>query len=256
LDLAHALIEEASPLTARVIVNRVWKQHFGRGIVDTPSEFGRLGDLPSHPELLDDLAVRFVENGWSIKWLHREILHSATWRQSSVAPESELRDPDNRLFARMTRRRLDWEAWRDSLLSAAGVLDLSMGGPALPASSLANVRRSLYCASNRQDMDAMLRIHDVPDPGAHSPWRTETLTPLQGLFAMNSPFILEQADRLGGWMMERGIEAGYQRLFQRPPTARERQGAGTFLRGGDHDASVWAEYAQVLLVSNEMLFVD
>jgi hypothetical protein len=256
LDLAHALTEEAAPLTARVIVNRVWKQHFGRGIVDTPSEFGRLGDPPSHPELLDDLAFRFVENGWSIKWLHREILNSATWRQSSLAPESEMRDPDNRLFARMTRRRLDWEAWRDSLLSAAGVLDLSMGGPALPASSLDNVRRSLYCASNRQDMDAMLRIHDVPDPGAHSPWRTETLTPLQGLFAMNSPFILKQADRLGGWMMERGIEAGYQCLFQRPPTGRERQVAGEFLRGREKDAAVWAEYAQALSVSNEMLFVD
>jgi len=256
LELAQALIEEAAPLTARVIVNRVWKQHFGRGIVDTPSEFGRLGDAPSHPELLDDLAFRFVENGWSIKWLHREILGSATWRQSSFAPESEARDQDNRCYARMTRRRLDWEAWRDSLLSAAGVLDLTMGGKALPAASPDNVRRSLYCASNRQDMDAMLRIHDVPDPGAHSPWRTETLTPLQGLFALNSPFILRQSDLLGKWMMGQGIEPTYQRLFQRAPSPRESQAAAGYLRGRELDETVWSGYAQALLASNEMLFID
>jgi len=256
LDLAQALIEEAAPLTARVIVNRVWKQHFGRGIVDTPSEFGRLGDAPSHPELLDDLSFRFVENGWSIKWLHREILGSATWRQSSFAPESEARDPDNRCYARMTRRRLDWEAWRDALLAGTGVLDLTMGGKALPAASLENVRRSLYCASNRQDMDAMLRIHDVPDPGAHSPWRTETLTPLQGLFALNSPFILRQSDLLGKRMMGQGIDATYQRLFQRAPSPRESRAAADYLRGRDEAAEVWSGYAQALLVSNEMLFID
>ena len=256
LDLAQALIEEAAPLTARVIVNRVWKQHFGRGIVDTPSEFGRLGDAPSHPELLDDLAFRFVENGWSIKWLHRAILGSATWRQSSFAPESEASDQDNRCYARMTRRRLDWEAWRDSLLSAAGVLDLTMGGKALPAASPDNVRRSLYCASNRQDMDAMLRIHDVPDPGAHSPWRTETLTPLQGLFALNSPFILRQSDLLGKWMMGQGIDATYQRLFQRAPSPGESQAAAGYLRGREQDETVWSGYAQALLASNEMLFID
>ncbi len=134
LDLAHALIEEAQPLTARVIVNRVWKHHFGRGLVDTPSEFGNLGDKPSHPELLDDLAARFIERGWSLKWLHREILNSATWQQSSLAPASERLDPDNRLFARLPRRRLDWESWRDAILSATGSLDLRLGGPALAIS--------------------------------------------------------------------------------------------------------------------------
>ncbi len=256
LDLARALTEEASALTARVIVNRVWKQHFGRGIVDTPSEFGRLGDPPSHPELLDDLAFRFVQNGWSIKWLHREILHSATWRQSSISSESEARDPANRLLARAPRRRLDWEAWRDSLLAGAGKLDLTVGGPALSAGSLDNVRRSLYCASNRQDMDAMLRLHDVPDPGAHSPWRTETMTPLQGLFALNSPFILKQADVLGAWLREAGLEAGYQRLFQRPPEPWEKRAAETYLRGRESEAASWAGLAQVLLVSNELQFID
>ena len=121
LELAQALVEDAQPLVARVIVNRVWRQHFGRGLVATPSNFGTIGDAPSHPELLDDLAARFVEEGkWSIKWLHREILNSATWQQSSVAPEAETRDPENILLARMNRKRLEVESWRDSMLKVSG----------------------------------------------------------------------------------------------------------------------------------------
>ncbi|MDB6007164.1 MAG: Planctomycete cytochrome [Prosthecobacter sp.] len=201
LELAQAIVEDAAPLTARVIVNRLWKHHFGRGLVDTPSEFGNLGDAPTHPELLDDLAGRFMEHGWSLKWLHREILNSATWQQSSVATASEQRDPENKLYARMLRRRLDWESWRDAILTASGQIDLQIGGPAASISAPTNLRRSLYGASDRQDMDPMLRIHDVPDPSSHNPWRTETITPLQGLFALNSPFIQQQADVLGKWAM-------------------------------------------------------
>lgn len=260
LELAHALVEDAAPLTARVIVNRVWKHHFGRGLVDTPSEFGNLGDKPSHPELLDDLAARFMENGWSIKWLHREILNSATWQQSSIAADSERLDPDNKFYARMSRRRLDWESWRDAMLSATGSLDLQLGGPALAISAADNQRRSLYGASNRQDMDPMLRIHDVPDPGAHNPWRTETITPLQGLFALNSPFVLQQADALGAWMQARPeaerVKATYQRLFQRPPSELEKNVASRFLGGRESDKTAWSQYAQALLAGNEMLFVD
>lgn len=263
LELARAIIEDAAPLTARVIVNRVWKHHFGRGLVDTPSEFGNLGDKPTHPELLDDLTARFIENGWSIKWLHREILNSATWQQSSLAPESERRDPDNRLYARMTRRRLDWESWRDAILSATSSLDLRLGGPALAISDLKNQRRSLYGASNRQDMDPMLRVHDVPDPGAHNPWRTETITPLQGLFALNSPFMQQQSDALGRWLqgqsagdVTEGVRAAYAQLFQRNPTDKEEQAGGRFLTGREQDAVAWSQYAQALLSGNEMLFVD
>ena len=263
LELAHAIVEDAAPLTARVIVNRVWKHHFGRGLVDTPSEFGNLGEKPSHPELLDDLAGRFMEHGWSIKWLHREILNSATWHQSSLAPDSERLDPDNKLLARMTRRRLDWESWRDAMLSATGSLDLRLGGPALSIGDAANQRRSLYGASNRQDMDPMLRIHDVPDPGAHNPWRTETITPLQGLFALNSPFILQQADILGRWMQSHPakdvtgrVSAAYAQLFHRSPTDAEQRVAQRFLSGRESDASAWSQYAQALLAGNEMLFVD
>jgi len=263
LDLAHALVEEAAPLTARVIVNRVWKWHFGRGLVDTPSEFGNLGEAPTHPELLDDLTSRFIANGWSIKWLHREILQSATWRQSSVSPTSEQHDPENTFYSRMNRRRLDWEAWRDALLAAADSIDLSTGGPAQPISSPTNRRRSLYGASNRQDMDPMLRIHDVPDPGAHSPWRTETLTPLQGLFALNAPFIQQQADQLSlklqadlTPMLTDRIRSVYHCLFQRSPTERETAAATRFLIGREQDPAAWAQYAHALLASNEMLFID
>jgi hypothetical protein len=256
LELAQALVEDAAPLTARVMVNRVWKHHFGRGLVDTPSEFGNLGEAPTHPELLDDLTGRFIEHGWSIKWLHREILNSATWQQSSVAAESEQRDPENKLYARMQRRRLDWEAWRDAILTATGQIDLKLGGPASTVSDLKNTRRSLYGASDRQDMDPMLRIHDVPDPGAHNPWRTETITPLQGLFALNSPFMQQQADVLGQWAMTKGVLAVYTRLFHRNPALKEEQATKAFFTGREKDAAAWSQYAQALLAGNEMLFVD
>ena len=256
LELAKAIVEDAAPLTARVIVNRVWKHHFGRGLVDTTSEFGNLGETPTHPELLDDLTGQFMERGWSLKWLHTEILSSATWQQSSQATESEERDPENKLYARMLRRRLDWEAWRDSILTATAQIDQTMGGPAISISDPKNVRRSLYGASDRQDMDPMLRIHDVPDPGAHNPWRTETITPLQGLFALNSPFIQQQSDILGQWAMSRELNELYQKLFGRKPSAREQDLARAFFDQREKDGTAWSQYAQALLAGNEMLFVD
>lgn len=263
LDLARAILDDAAPLAARVIVNRVWKHHFGRGIVDTPSEFGNLGELPTHPELLDDLAGRFIESGWSLKWLHREILNSAAWQQSSLSPESEARDPDNKLLARMTRRRLDWESWRDAILAATGSLDLTLGGPAGLISDPKNTRRSLYGASDRQDMDPMLRIHDVPDPGAHSPWRPETITPLQGLFALNAPFMQDQAEALARRVLAAPEAAAaprvdelFARLLQRAPAANERAAVARFLAGRQSDAAAWSQCAQALLAGNEMLFVD
>ncbi|MBL9179419.1 MAG: DUF1553 domain-containing protein [Verrucomicrobiaceae bacterium] len=256
LELAQAIVEDAAPLTARVIVNRVWKHHFGRGLVDTPSEFGNLGELPTHPELLDDLAGRFMEHGWSLKWLHREILNSATWQQSSMSAESEKRDPENKLYARMLRRRLDWESWHDAILTATGQIDLKMGGPASAISDLKNVRRSLYGASDRQDMDPMLRIHDVPDPGAHNPWRTETITPLQGLFALNSPFMQQQADVFGKWAARHSMDEIYARLFGRQPSPHEVGVAKAFLNGREKDGAAWSQYAQALLAGNEVLFVD
>ncbi|MEO6753278.1 MAG: DUF1549 and DUF1553 domain-containing protein, partial [Chthoniobacteraceae bacterium] len=193
LELAQAIIEDATPLTARVIVNRVWRHHFGRGLVATPSEFGAMGEAPTHPELLDDLTSRFIANGWSLKWLHREILLSAAWQQDSLAPKSERADPENRLFARMPRRRLDIEAWRDSMLAVSGLLDRKSGGLSELLSSDKNHRRTLYGTVNRDEIDPMLRINDFPEASAHSPVRPETSTPLQMLFALNSSFLQQQA---------------------------------------------------------------
>ena len=263
LELAQAIVQEAAPLTARVIVNRIWKHHFGRGIVDTPSEFGVMGDAPSHPELLDDLTARFIKNGWSIKWLHREILLSAAWQQSSLAPDSEKRDPENRLFARMPRRRLDFEAWRDTTLAAAGTLDRSFGGVATPLTSDKNLRRTLYGTVNRHELEPMLRIHDFPDPAAHSASRTETATALQMLFSLNSPFLLAQADAFAarlekeaGAALNDRVTRAHAVLFQRTPTTKELGMATRFLAHRETDKKAWSEYAQALLASNETQFVD
>ena len=263
LELAQAIVQEAAPLTARVIVNRIWRHHFGRGIVETPSEFGVTGDAPSHPELLDDLTARFIKHGWSIKWLHREILLSAAWQQSSLAPDSEKRDPENRLFARMPRRRLDFEAWRDTTLAAAGTLDRSFGGVATALTSEKNLRRTLYGTVNRHELEPMLRIHDFPDPAAHSAARTETATALQMLFSLNSPFLLAQADAFAarlekeaGPALNDRVTRAHAVLFQRPPTAKELAMATRFLTGRETDKKAWSEYAQALLASNETQFVD
>lgn len=257
LELARALVEEAAPLTARVIVNRVWQQHFGRGLVPTPSEFGPAGEAPTHPALLDDLAARFVANGWSLKWLHREILDSATWRQSSRASaEAKARDPQNRLYSHMSQRRLDIESWRDAMLSATGELDLKPGGEPFALEDPKATRRTVYGLVKRRELDEMLRIHDFPDPIAHSSIRTETATPLQQLFSLNSPFILARSEALAANLTgnddETRLREAYQRLFQREPTARERGLGLDFLRGGGS----WAAYAQVLLTSNEFLYLD
>ena len=270
LELAQALVDDARPLTARVMVNRVWKYHFGRGLVDTPSEFGNLGDAPSHPELLDELTTRFIANNWSIKWLHREILLSSAWRQTSLPvhtssikdPTSSIQnDPENKLYSRMSRRRLDFEAWRDAMLATTGTIDLQFGGQSKLVSSASYHRRTLYSTSDRQDLDPMLRIHDFPDPGAHSPWRAETITPLQQLFALNGPFILEMADALAQRVtplpsLPQRIEQTYAWLYQRKPTTKEAALATSFLTGRETDAVAWSQYAQALLASNELMFID
>lgn len=262
LELAEAMIEDAQPLVARVIVNRIWRHHFGRGLVETPSDFGFTGDKPSHPQLLDDLAARFVDNGWSLKWLHREILSSATWQQSSMAPAAaEAFDPANSSYARMNRRRLDFEAWRDATLFVTGVLDAEIGGAPAELVAEDNVRRTLYGKIHRRDLDQMLRLHDFPDPAAHSPKRSQTTTPLQLLFTLNGPFIQKQAIALAKSLpadastAER-ISSAYRRVFQRVPTEHEIELGDTFITQHKDAEMAWTEYAHVLLGSNELLFID
>ncbi len=194
LELAKAIAHPKNPLTARVLVNRVWQYHFGRGIVATPSNFGKLGERPTHPELLDHLASRFLACGWSIKALHREILMSATYRLSCDGDERNAAiDPANRLLWRMNRQRLDVEAWRDALLAASGELDESLGGPSVDIGSAANKRRTLYGKVSRHNLDSLLRLFDFPDPNITSGARPVTIVPLQQLFVLNSEFMIARA---------------------------------------------------------------
>ena len=261
LDLAEAMVEEAAPLAARVIVNRVWQHHFGRGLCPTPSELGHSGEAPTHPVLLNDLAACFVKNGWSLKWLHREILQSATWQQSIHNPSAQKTDPTNEHFARMNRRRLDVEAWRDAMLHASGQLDKTLGGEPKDLNAKDNNRRTLYGAIHRREPNQFLRIHDFPDPTAHAPTRPQTITPLQQLFTLNGPFIHQQAKSLAANLMKQKeinarIHGVYQKLFQRAPRETELKIAKNFLNGKGNDASAWTQYAHALMAGNEFQFID
>jgi hypothetical protein len=263
-ELADALSERVNPLTARVIVNRVWGQCFGRPLVATPSNFGSLGQRPTHPELLDDLAVRFMNAGWSLKWLHRELVLSATYRQSSQrdARQQSL-DPANQYFARMNRRRLSVEAWRDSLLAIADRLDLRIGGPSIHPQDPGERRRTFYSEVSRLELDKLLAMFDFPDPNVHCEQRNETTTPLQKLFMLNSPFMVRQAETLAErWTAASDddaarMAAAYRDVFCRSPEPDELRWGLAFLAGcGDNDATRWTQLAQVLLASNELLMLD
>ena len=268
LELARAIVTDAAPLTARVIVNRVWKHHFGRGLVETPSDFGAQGDRPTHPQLLDDLAARFTKNGWSLRWLHREILLSATYQQevsgqSAVGgrQKAETIDPENKLLWRANRRRLEVETWRDAMLMVTGTLDRRVGGPAVDLGDPTNHRRTLYGIVKRRELGDLLRLHDFPDPTVHSSGRVPTITPLQQLYTLNSPFLQQQAAVLvkrlhadaPGSIVDR-VRRAYAVLYGRPATAAQIRLAVEFLM--PQSESNWQQYAQVLLGSNEFAFVD
>ncbi len=261
LELARAIVNEGAPLSARVIVNRVWKQHFGAGIVETPSDFGMQGARPTHPELLDDLTARFIRNGWSLKWLHREIMLSAAYRQASGHDkEKNAIDPDNRWLWRMNRRRLEVEAWRDAMLAVSGTLDLKCGGPPIDLGEQKNNRRTIYGAVKRREIHDMLRLFDFPDPVTHSAARVPTTTPLQQLFTLNSPFMQQQANALVKRLKsessdEARVRRAYLLLYGRTATDAQIGLAREFLGNPPSDA-VSSQYAQVLLGSNEFLFVD
>jgi hypothetical protein len=255
IDLAEKIVTDAAPLAARVIVNRVWGWHFDQHLMSTPSDFGDRGDKPSHAELLDDLAARFIAHGWSLKWLHREILLSATYRQASKprADAAEI-DPANRLLWRMNPRRIDIEAYRDSLLEAAGMLDPSLSGPSVDLESTGNVRRTVYAKIGRSRTNDLLRLYDFPVPMQHSPARILTVTPLQQLFVMNSPFIEHLADALAKSVEQESgttakVRSLYRKTFSRNPTATELDSALTYL-----NRAPVARFAQVLLASNEEIF--
>lgn len=272
LELAKAIVSPHNPLTARVFVNRVWQHHFGRGIVSTPSNFGLLGVPPTHPELLDYLATRFMAAGWSLKQLHREIVLSATYRLASTSiPVNLERDPDNRWLWRMNRRRLDIEAWRDSLLLVSGNLDLSVGGPSVNLADKNNRRRTLYAAVSRHELNPVLRLFDFPDPNLTSERRSLTTVPMQQLFVLNSDFMIDQSRALAARLEKSGLrdqESRVDRLvrwvFGRMPTADELKLGVNYLKHETPDDAVAGEvklsrveqYCQALLSTNEFFFVD
>lgn len=269
LELAEAVTEPSNPLTARVMANRVWLHLFGKGLVRTPSNFGILGEPPTHPELLDWLASTFIESDWSVKQLHRAILLSATYQMSSQfdAPAYSV-DADNRLLWRMNLRRLPVESLRDALLAVTGELDRTPGGAPVKA-ILESRRRTLYTRISRNgdhfESDEFLRLFDFPQPRATSDQRTTSIVPQQFLFLLNSSFMAERAQALAERLKSEAvtdaarIERVYQLLYARTPSDAEKQLGLGYLRqavAGEERVSPWQRYAQVLLSANEFMFVQ
>ncbi|MDA1314467.1 MAG: PSD1 and planctomycete cytochrome C domain-containing protein [Acidobacteria bacterium] len=263
LELADKIVGTAGPLAARVWVNRVWGWHFGQHIAGTPSDFGTQGERPTHPELLDDLAARFVENGWSLKWLHREIMLSATYRQDSRHLENAAKtDPTNRWLWRYAPSRLDIESWRDAVLQVSDELELRVGGPSEPVDTECEARRTVYSQMSRGRPHAIFQLYDYPDTTQHAPQRQITTTPLQQLFVLNSEWMEYQARSLAQRVYQirdagEKITALYRRALLRDPTAEEVDQALSFLAA--REATVghipWPEYTQILLSTNEFIYL-
>lgn len=239
LEMAQAIASRDNPLTARVFVNRAWMYHFVTPLVRTPSDFGVKSEPPSHPELLDYLAARFVDDGWSIKKLHRLIMLSAAYQQASDDnSKSSKIDPANELYWRMNRRRLDFESMRDTLLAVSGKLDLAMGGRGVDITTEPfAARRTVYGFVERQNLPGLFRTFDFASPDTTSPQRFSTTVPQQALFLMNSPFVVEQAraalkrPELTSLKSEEGkVRKLYEIAFQRAPEADELKLAKEFIK--------------------------
>lgn len=237
LQLAKAIANDNNPLTARVIVNRVWQQHFGTGLVSTPSDFGLQGSKPSHPELLDWLAHWLMQNGWSLKKLHQLIMTSATYQRSSRPTLTQMEiDPANRLLARYNRQRLSFEAMRDSMLMATGKLNSTLGGKSFKLFQGLTPRRTVYGFVNRMDLPGVLRTFDFPEPMATSGRREMTTVPAQALFFLNHDLVANCAREIANRPDLKSatndrlkIARIYQLLFARQPTGSETKLGLSFL---------------------------
>ncbi len=250
LELAQAIVSAGNPLTARVMANRIWQHHFGAGLVRTVSDFGLRAEPPSHKELLDWLALHFIADGWSVKKLHRRIMGSATYQQSSnvrdneeteVAQtrgsrlDAETLDPERRLLWSFPRRRLDFEEIRDSMLAASGELDATIGGKPVELLEAVSTRRSIYGLVDRQFLPGTFRVFDFANPDFHCPERHATTVPQQALFFLNHPFVagraraLARVTEVSGSPPEARVKRIYRRVFQRSPTLREAIAALSFI---------------------------
>ena len=287
LQLANWIVDNDNPLAARVMANRIWLGHFGRGIVPTPNDFGRQGKPPSHPDLLDWLAARFIESGWSVKAMHRIIMLSRTYQSASrLSDEAVARDGNNDLLSAFPRRRLDAESIRDTLLALSGTLDRSEGGihpfPPQPEwnftqhnpfkATYDTKRRSVYLMTQRIQRHPYLGIFDGPDPAASTALRLTSTTPLQALYLLNDSFVHDQSRAFARRIFAEGsddvarLERAYRLALGRPPDSVEVHQARQFLaaaRGNlqDKDAAeveldAWQALARVLFRLNEFVYVD
>ncbi len=263
LELAEAITTDARSLTARVIVNRTWGWVFGRYLVNTPSNFGALGERPSHPELLDDLAARFIAKNWSMKWLVRELVTSATYQQSSRHIEKFAAvDPDDRWMWRAPRKRLELEAWRDATLQVSGQLNLAGGGPSENLDDLRSKHRTVFGKVSRERPADIHRLFDLPDPRGHGEKREVTTTPVQQLYFLNSPFVRQASVKLANSASEGrtgedvAIEL-FRRVLLREPTTAELATAMRLVQPMNEGSTpAWELLAQTLLASNEFLFLN
>jgi hypothetical protein len=274
------------------MVNRIWQHHFGRGLVATPSNFGTSGESPTHSELLDWLATRFIESGWSIKAMHRLILASKTYQLSSVAAgtanDAVLHDPANRWHARFGRRRLDAESIRDAMLAVAGRLDRSRPGPH-PFPPMADwnwtqhkpfkavypsSHRSVYLMTQRIQRHPYLALFDGADPNVSTDVRTSATVPLQALFSMNHPFVSEQAAAFARRLLDSSrdpaqrVDFAHRLAYARTSRPDERQRGATYIEAYEHELThlgitvadaeleAWTSYARVLLTANEFVYID
>lgn len=259
-ELAECITDPANPLTARVIVNRIWQQFFGRGIVVTTSNFGKLGERPSHPELLDDLAVGFVNSGWSLKWLQRQIVLSDAYQRSSKqSAAADEKDPTNAYLWRMPRRRLSVEGWRDSVLAVSGNMSDRIGGPSMKPDDPKENRRTIYSEVSRFELNPLLSLFDFPDPNVHASKRLQTNTPLQKLFLLNSDFLIAQTDNIAAQLEsdaqpEQSVTEIFQKILQRKPDVGELAESVAYL--AEHPANGAKDLVHVMLASNEFWFVD
>ncbi|MDA0812494.1 MAG: PSD1 and planctomycete cytochrome C domain-containing protein [Verrucomicrobia bacterium] len=259
-ELANWVASPDNPLTARVIVNRVWQWHFGEGLVRTPSNFGKLGERPTHPELLDWLAAKFIEDGCSLKRLHRRIMLSATYQQSSRVPRQQVeRDQENRWLGRFGAHRLEAEAIRDAVLFVSGELDMVAGGPA--GDDFTIPRRSLYVQTARWDRGSYATLFDAANPDSSTEKRTVSTVAPQSLLLLNHPFAHTQARRLADRLLHDApqdenarIDRAFLLLFSRPASAGEKGMARKLIASGGQ--SGWADLAHVLLCSNEFVYID
>jgi hypothetical protein len=289
LELANWLADPAHPLTARVIVNRVWQHHFGEGLVRTPDNFGRLGERPTHPELLDWLSAQFTKGNWSVKKLHKLILLSATYQMSGTyEAKAALADPENRLLWRFPRQRLEAEAIRDSMLAVAGTLERPAGGSLLNNGNFEYVtndqshsqtrydspRRSIYLPVIRNNVFDFFQAFDFVEPHVSNGKRASTVIASQALYLMNNPFVTAQASAFAGLLLkgqgtdEERVKTAYLRAFARPVTSDEVSRSVSFIEryaaaleptekdAGVRRAKAWAAWCQVLFASSEFVYLD